>query len=88
VLVSAGYPGDYEKGKPINNLEDNNSSILFHAGTALNNHNEIVTNGGRVIAVTSLGNSLSEAVAKSMKTAENISFEGKYYRTDIGFEFL
>jgi phosphoribosylamine--glycine ligase len=54
----------------------------------LNNNNEIVTNGGRVLAVTSLGNSLSEAVSKSMKTSENISFEGKYYRTDIGFEFL
>lgn len=88
MLVSAGYPGDYEKGKPMNKLESTNNSMLFHAGTTLNNNNEIVTNGGRVLAVTSLGNSLSEAVLKSMKTAENISFEGKYYRTDIGFEFL
>ncbi len=88
MLVSAGYPGDYEKGKLMTNLEPSNNSMLFHAGTALNNNNEIVTNGGRVLAVTSLGNSLSEAVSKSMKTAENISFEGKYFRTDIGFEFL
>ena len=88
MLVSAGYPGDYEKGKVMTNLETTNNSMLFHAGTALNNNNEIVTNGGRVLAVTTLGNSLSEAVSKSMKTAENISFEGKYFRTDIGFEFL
>ena len=88
MLVSAGYPGDYEKGKPMTNLETSNNSMLFHAGTALNNNNEIVTNGGRVLAVTSLGNSLSEAVSISMKTAENIEFEGKYFRTDIGFEFL
>ena len=88
MLVSAGYPGDYVKGKIMTNLEPLNNSMLFHAGTALNNNNEIVTNGGRVLAVTSLGNSLSEAVSKSMKTAENINFEGKYFRTDIGFEFL
>ena len=88
MLVSAGYPGDYEKGKVMTNLETTNNSMLFHAGTALNNNNDIVSNGGRVLAVTSLGNSLSEAVSKSMKTAENISFEGKYFRTDIGFEFL
>lgn len=88
MLVSAGYPGDYEKGKVMSNLHASNNSMLFHAGTALNNNNEIFTNGGRVLAVTSLGNSLSEAVSKSMKTAENINFEGKYFRTDIGFEFL
>lgn len=88
MLVSAGYPGEYEKGKVMTNLEPSNNSMLFHAGTTLNNNNEIVTNGGRVLAVTSLGNSLSEAVSKSMKTAENVNFEGKYYRTDIGFEFL
>ena len=88
MLVSAGYPGDYEKGIHMTNLEALNNSMLFHAGTAMSNNNEIVTNGGRVLAVTTLGNSLSEAVSKSMKTAENISFEGKYFRTDIGFEFL
>lgn len=88
MLVSAGYPCDYEKGKLMTNMEPSNNSMLFHAGTALNNNNEILTNGGRVLAVTSLGNSLSEAVSKSMKTAENVNFEGKYFRTDIGFEFL
>jgi phosphoribosylamine--glycine ligase len=88
MLVSAGYPGDYEKGKVITNLNSNDNSMKFHAGTVLNNTNEIVTNGGRVLAVTSMGNSLSESISKSMKTAENIEFAGKYFRTDIGFEFM
>jgi len=88
MLVSAGYPGDYEKGKVMSGFEQVTDSLLFHAGTSLNSNNEIVTNGGRVLAITSFGNSLSEAVSNSMKTAENISYEGKYYRTDIGFEFL
>lgn len=88
MMVSAGYPGDYEKGKVMTGFENIADSLLFHAGTSLNSNNEIVTNGGRVLAITSLGNTLSEAVSKSMKTAENINFEGKYYRTDIGFEFL
>jgi phosphoribosylamine--glycine ligase len=88
MLVSAGYPGDYEKGKVMTGFENVTDSLLFHAGTSLNSNNEIVTNGGRVLAITSFGNSLSEAVLNSMKTAENISYEGKYYRTDIGFEFL
>jgi phosphoribosylamine--glycine ligase len=88
MLVSAGYPGDYEKGKVMSGFENVTDSLLFHAGTSLNSNNEIVTKGGRVLAITSFGNSLSEAVSNSMKTAENISYEEKYYRTDIGFEFL
>ncbi len=88
MMVSAGYPGDYEKGKVMSGFEYITDSLLFHAGTARNENNQIVTNGGRVLAITSFGNTLSEAVSKSMKTAENINFEGKYYRTDIGFEFL
>jgi phosphoribosylamine---glycine ligase len=88
MMVSAGYPGDYEKGKVMSGFEYITDSLLFHAGTARNENNQIVTNGGRVLAITSFGNSVNEAVSKSMKTAENINFEGKYYRTDIGFEFL
>jgi len=88
MMVSAGYPGDYEKGKVMSGFEYITDSLLFHAGTTRNENNQIVTNGGRVLAITSFGNSVNEAVSKSMKTAENINFEGKYYRTDIGFEFL
>lgn len=88
MMVSAGYPGDYEKGKVMSGFEYITDSLLFHAGTTRNENNQIVTNGGRVLAITSFGNSVNEAVSKSMKTAENIYFEGKYYRTDIGFEFL
>lgn len=88
MLVSAGYPGDYAKGKIITGLEDVNQSQVFHAGTKTNEAQEVVTNGGRVIAVTSLGNSIQEAVALSIANAEKIQYEGKYYRKDIGYEFL
>ncbi|MEN9686906.1 MAG: hypothetical protein RLZZ28_2692 [Bacteroidota bacterium] len=88
MAVSGGYPGEYKKHLPISGLADLpvSDSIVFHAGTtALNN--ETVTNGGRVLAVTSYGNNIPEAVAKSKKILEQISFEGMYYRRDIGFEF-
>lgn len=85
MAVSGGYPGDYAKGKTMQ-IGDTGSSILFHAGTALK-ENTLVTNGGRVIAVTSKGNSIPEAVNTSAKALENIQFEGMYYRKDIGYEF-
>jgi phosphoribosylamine--glycine ligase len=85
MAVSGGYPGDYAKGKTMQ-IGDTGSSILFHAGTALK-ENTLVTNGGRVIAVTSKGNSIPEAVNTSVKALENIQFEGMYYRKDIGYEF-
>lgn len=85
MLVSGGYPGDYEKGKTISGLASIEDSIVFHAGTA-NADNSIVTNGGRVIAISSYGNSKDEALSKSFANADKIDFEGKYYRKDIGFD--
>jgi len=85
MLVSEGYPGAYEKGKEITGLDQVSESILFHAGTIADG-DCIVTNGGRVLAVTSFGDSMQEALQKSYENAERIQFEGKYYRTDIGFD--
>lgn len=85
MLVSAGYPGDYEKGKLMTGWEKVEESILFHAGTQQTPEG-IVTNGGRVLAVSSYGNNKQEALACSFKNAQSIVFEGKYFRTDIGFD--
>ncbi len=86
MLVSAGYPDAYEKGKVMTGFEATEGSILFHAGTAQKGEN-IVSSGGRVLAITSYGDTLKEALAQSYKNAEKINFEGKYYRKDIGYEF-
>jgi phosphoribosylamine--glycine ligase len=90
MAVSGGYPGDYKKNLPIaglNNLQLEKDNLVFHAGTKLNEANETVTNGGRVLTVTSSADTIAHAVDKSTKVLEQISFEGMYYRTDIGFEF-
>ena len=88
VAVSGGYPGDYEKGLEIHGLEDAEAtdSIVFHAGT-LAKGDKIVTNGGRVLAVTSFGNDIKAAVEISKETLMNVYFEGVNYRHDIGYEF-
>jgi phosphoribosylamine--glycine ligase len=88
VAVSGGYPGDFEKGKPISGLDKPalENSIVFHSGTA-NKDNEIVTNGGRVLAVTSFAENISEAAEQSNYMLDQLHFEGIYYRTDIGYEF-
>jgi phosphoribosylamine---glycine ligase len=85
MLVSGGYPGSYEKGKVIEGLDKTSDCVLFHAGTK-NTDNSVVTSGGRVIAVSSWGKSMKIALAKSYKNASLISFEGIYFRKDIGFD--
>ena len=83
MLVSGGYPGSYPKGLKMSHL-DVQDSVVFHAGTALTPEGDTVTAGGRVIAVSSYGDTQEEALAKSMRGAEQIQFEGKYFRRDIG----
>ena len=87
MLVSEGYPGDYKKGAKITGIETVSDSIVFQAGTKQSG-DEVLSNGGRVIAVTSLANTLKEALALSYKNAEKIDFKGKTFRRDIGYEFL
>ena len=85
MLVSGGYPQKYNKGYEITNSESCEGSIVFHAGTK-NDEGIVKTNGGRVIAVTSFGKTLEDALKKSNKNAEKINFQGKNYRKDIGFD--
>ena len=83
MLVSGGYPGHYQKGFPIHGLEHAGESVIFHSGTA-EQKNEVVTHGGRVLAISSYGKDKEEALQKSFATAQRITFEGKYFRSDIG----
>lgn len=85
MLVSEGYPESYEKGKIIINMETIGDSILFHAGTALK-AGEVITNGGRVIAVSSVAENFRDALKISYKNAEIVTFDKKYFRRDIGFD--
>ena len=86
MLVAAGYPGDYQKGNVMTGFGEVKGSLLFHAG-AIKKGDAVVTNGGRILAVTSYGADIKQALAKSYENAEKIKYEGKYYRKDIGWEF-
>ena len=85
MIVSGGYPEVYEKDKIMTGIEAIKDSIVFHAGTKLVG-TEIQTNGGRVMALTSFGDSMKEGLAKSFENAKKVNFDGKYYRKDIGFD--
>ncbi len=85
MVVSGGYPEDYEKGKAISGLEHVDGSIVFHAGTTLHN-DQVVTNGGRVLAVTSYGDTFQEAIKKSYQNIDKLNFDKMYFRKDIGFD--
>lgn len=87
MLVAGGYPESYDKGYEISGLDKVGDVILFHAGTTIK-ENKVVTNGGRVIAMTALGDSLEDALAKSNEAAGRVSWTGRYYRTDIGFDLV
>lgn len=85
MTVSGGYPGSYEKGKEISGIDAIGESLVFHAGTTLKD-GKVVTNGGRVMAITSFGTDFKSALAQSYKNVEKLSFEGMNYRKDLGFD--
>jgi len=87
MLVSGGYPEAYEKNKEINGIENINESIVFHAGTSLK-EDKVLTNGGRVMAITSFGENIQEALDKSYSSIEKIHFDKMNFRKDIGFDLL
>lgn len=87
MVVSGGYPEDYEKGKVISGLEKITDSLVFHAGTKIEN-GAVVSNGGRVLAVTSFGDDFQEAIKKSYQNINQLHFDTMYYRKDIGFDLL
>jgi phosphoribosylamine--glycine ligase len=86
MMVSGGYPENYEKGKPISGIDEVESSIVFHAGTSFGENGEILTSGGRVLAVTSYGETIDNALGTSYDSIKKIRFENLYYRRDIGFD--
>ncbi|MFN8297443.1 MAG: phosphoribosylglycinamide synthetase C domain-containing protein, partial [Chitinophagales bacterium] len=86
ILASGGYPENFEKDKVITRIDEVQDSIVFHCGTKIDSNRNLVTNGGRVLAVTSLHADWKEAIKLSNKNADKISFAGKYYRKDIGFD--
>jgi phosphoribosylamine--glycine ligase len=87
MVVSGGYPEDFEKGKVITGLENITDSIVFHAGTKLDGDN-VVSNGGRVLTVTSYGDDFQQAIKKSYQNIDKLNFDKMYFRKDIGFDLL
>lgn len=88
MLVAGGYPEHYEKGKEITGIDNVSNSIVFHAGTKLLPGGHIVTNGGRVLCVTSLADNMPAAILKSYQELEKIKWDGVYFRRDIGQDLL
>lgn len=86
MTVSGGYPESYAKGKKISGIENITDSLVFHAGTTLDSNDNVITNGGRVMAITSFGDDFKEALEKSYRNVEKLSFEGINYRKDLGFD--
>ena len=87
MMVSGGYPGDYEKGKVID-ITAKNGSLIFHAGTKLNADKKVVSNGGRVLSITAFGNSIMEAKSKAYEQIASIKFEDSYFRKDVGMDLI
>ena len=83
MLVSGGYPEDYQKGKEISGLDKVEDSLVFHAGTKFEN-GKVVTNGGRVLAITSFGDNFQAAIKKSYQNIDKLHFDKIYFRKDIG----
>ncbi len=84
ILVSGGYPGSYEKGKAITGLHQKPNTLTFHAGTKFSEGENLITSGGRVLAAVGISDSIEEALNLSYQNAHSITFEGKYFRSDIG----
>lgn len=87
VMASGGYPGPYEKGKPITGLDQVKESVVFHAGTS-EQDGQIVTSGGRLLGVTALGADIAQARERAYRDVENIHYEGRHFRTDIALKAL
>ncbi|MSQ79424.1 MAG: phosphoribosylamine--glycine ligase [Flavobacteriaceae bacterium] len=87
MMVSGGYPGNYEKGKPMCGLNQVNDVLAFHAGTAMAG-GEVVTNGGRVLALSAFGETIQDAVGKSLLAADLVGYDGNYFRRDIGQDLI
>jgi phosphoribosylamine--glycine ligase len=88
VIVSGGYPESYQKGFPISLPRKTENTIVFHAGTSTNEKGELINQGGRVMAVTGMGNTLESALKNAFSTVEKIHWEKSYFRRDIGQDIL
>ena len=86
VLASGGYPSEFEKGFEINFENEKSDALIFHAGTQFNQHQKVITAGGRVLMVTALDNNLKNALKKAMTATSEIDFKNKYFRKDIGLD--
>ena len=86
MMVSGGYPEEYQKGHEITGLQEVSGAIVFHAGTRLSDDGKVLTNGGRVLSVTAFGSDFQEALQNSYKNVSRIRFTDSYFRKDLGFD--